>query len=199
MVTDQVTKVDCLSNFKTNIHIDADLIAHIVSRMHVPSAHALMGIAPVLAVIFGTDNTNDITRELGTLSPKDSADLCSKIQSVVASEKYPLTETVWQFNDPSADIKVLTTALGLSTPNMEDREAAMYDFLNTLDMTRDTYPYIQIGAGTILESDVLEFSENGSTIQNTDSKKTARGPEAWIVPSLTVGSLILLKSKLNER
>lgn len=167
--------------------------------MHVPSSHALMGIAPALAVIFGTDNTDDIARELRELSPRESADLGEKIQSIVASDEYPLSETVWQFNDPAADIKVLTTALGLSTSRIDERESAMYDFVYMLDMMRDTYPYIEIGSGPLLESDILEFCEDGPPTRSNAPKKTTRGAEVWLVPSLTAGSLVLLGSKLNER
>ena len=62
-----------------------------VSRMRVPEGHALMGIAPALTIIFGTDNTDDITQGIYGLSRQDAVNLSDKIQNTVASEEYPLT------------------------------------------------------------------------------------------------------------
>ena len=125
--------------------------------------------------------------------------LSDKVKDVVASDNYPLSDTVWQFNDPLADIKVLMTALGV-TGDVSESPYAMEDLAMSMDMVHDTFPFIEIGHDPILESDILEFTEDHSREHSTQPRQqqAGSGSETWIVPSLAVGSLMLLGSRITR-
>ena len=73
-----------------------------------------------------------------------------------------------------------------------------------MEMLGGTFPFLEIGLGTIAEQDIIEFAEDHSIeaappvqIRRNPSERSY-GAEVWIVPSLAAGSLMLLGSKINK-
>jgi len=171
-----------------------------VKCIKVPQNTALSGVCPILAIVFGTDNVDQVFLGIADLSPSEKKQLFTSIRDTVASEVYPLGATVWQFNDPLADLRIVETALGLQDCAFE-QASALEDLEDSLRIIDDTFPYISMGHGEMDPADILMFSEtytHGSDRleYSKRSNPRSRGPEAVIVPSLAVGSLMVFGSRL---
>lgn len=187
-----------MDNFTTNIKLNAEDIALTVSHIHIPESMALLGVMPILAILFGTDNVLSINKRISVLNPKHKDLLSSKVQKTVLAEGYPLEQSVWQFNDPSNDISALTHALKDPSP------LPMSEFRQFLNLYSDTFPFIHTYFEELDPDSVLEVCGDFETkpqitkprpnpVQGTDLS-----PGALIVPSVAVGSLVLLSSKLRN-
>ena len=169
-----------------------------VAHISVPNDMNLMGVLPVLAILFGSDDAETICERLNTLEPQLAALLAEKIQNTVIDPTYPLESSVWQFNDPGSDISAVTEAL------KDIKGSAMYDLQTFLRLYSDTLPFIHTAYEELDFQSVLEFTPEDTAIvyesepfENPAPQKEI-GPGALIIPSVAVGSLVLLSSKLKN-
>ena len=188
------------SHFHTNIQLKPQSIAAMVGCIAVPQDTALSGVCPILAIVFGTDNVDQLFLGISDLSPSEKKQLFTSIRDTVASEAYPLGATVWQFNDPLADLRIVETALGLQDCASE-QAYALADLEDSLRIIDDTFPFISVGHGDMSPADILIFSEtyteDSDRLEYSErANPRSRGPEAVIVPSLAVGSLMVFGSRL---
>lgn len=187
-----------MDNFTTNIELGSADLAVMVSHIHIPEGMALLGVLPILAIIFGTDNVQAISEKIRSLNSKQKTILNSKVHNTVVDSKYPLTRSVWQFNDPSNDISALSHALTDTSPH------AMLDFQQFLNLYTDTFPFINTHFEELDPLSVLEVCEDyevrARPFESRSNPPQTReiGPSAFIVPSVAVGSLMLLSSKLKN-
>ena len=169
-----------------------------VSHICVPEGARLLGISPILAIVFGTDDVYSVVKQIHDLNSNHRQLLLSKVQNTVVHPTYPLNDSVWQFNDPSADISALSAALtNKSTFPLED-------FANFLHIYSDIFPFIytyheELDPSTVLEpqlqdDDYIEYGE----VRENPRTSNELGPSAFIIPSVAVGSLLLLSSKLKN-
>jgi len=164
---------------------------------------ALAGICPILAMIFGSDDVESIKLGLSRLTPQDKTLLDDLLRDTLTVDFYPLGDSVWQFNDPVAEYNVLTTALGIGD-HADEQQNAWQDLFASLDMLEDTFPFVSLAYTELDENSIIEFSEErfnlDSPAENPAPKTPPHsvGPEAVIIPSIAVGSLLLLRSKLNS-
>lgn len=186
-----------------NIGLSPSEIALMVSHIAVPENMALMGVLPILAILFGTDNASHVIGRMERLSSAAAREVSEKVQATVIDPKYPLSSTVWQFNDPASDVSALEEAL------KDLGSFAMHDFGTYVNLYHDTLPFINVAYEEMDPASVLKFtSDPASTLPATENPHTKPateasprkdlGPSAVIIPSVAVGSLVLLSSKLKE-
>lgn len=191
-----------MNNFTSNIDLSPSVIASMISRIQVPKGHALVGVMPILVIIFGSDDVSTVSAGLDSLSSMDAGRLIERVKEVVMDVNYPLSESVWQFNDPQADIDVLATMLGVDTVDMDDRYNAKADVDRTFEMLRDTFPFLPIFSEELEREDILPFRsdyvERASIQKDITSASPEIGAHAVIIPSIALGSLVLLTSKLKS-
>ena len=187
-----------MDNFTTNIKLSAEDIALTVTHIHIPEGMALLGVMPILAILFGTDSVHNITKRISALSSKHKDLLASKVEKTILTQKYPIEKSVWQFNDPANDISALSHALKDPSP------LPMSEFLQFLSLYSDTFPFIhtyfeEIDPRSILEvSEDYEFRQQPISARSNPSQSKEVSPSALIVPSVAIGSLMLLSSKLKN-
>lgn len=192
-----------LDNLKTNIDLSPSDIALMVSRIKVPENMALMGVLPILAILFGTDDATQVIYRMSLLDSDMAKRISEKVQASIMDPAYPFSSSVWQFNDPDSDISALDEALN------DLNSFAMHDFEAYASLYSDTLPFINVAYEEMDPASVLNFTSNAISaapgIENPCAEPATEarhrrdlGPSAVIIPSVAVGSLVLLSSKLKE-
>ena len=167
-----------------------------VRHIKVPPKSALLGVYPILSILFGTDNVIRLILALEDLDLTYKQRLYVSVQDTLAQE-YPYESTVWSFNDPLADLKALEAALGLSDCK-DGHLSAFADFKNDLFVIEDSFPFIHLGIEEIEPSEVIEFSESYKKRKVALERTTLKDVSSVIIPSVTIGSLILLGTKISK-
>ncbi len=188
-----------MNNFETNINLNPQDIANMVSHIKVPEGSALLGVLPILAIIFGSDNVSLIIRQIKVLSTESVKTLVLKVRDTIVEPRYPLERSVWQFNDPQADLSMFSAALENSD------SLARKEFIKYMSLYEDVFPFVCTYFEELDPSTVMEFRPDAHPLEPRDTRRNPpdptdheMGPAAIIVPSIAVGSLLLLSSKLKS-
>ena len=187
-----------MDNFTSNINLKPADVALMVSHICIPEGTRLLGILPILAILFGTDNVDSVIKSIKGLSSTNCDLLISTTQNTVTHPTYPLNDSVWQFNDPASDISALTAALKHTSTFPLD------DLVNFLNLYSDTFPFIHTYFEELDPTTVLETQAQSDDcilhveVRDNPLNSTELGPSAFIVPSVALGSLWLLSSKLKN-
>lgn len=175
-----------------------------VADIHVPESMALQGYMPILAILFGTDNSAIIVESLQSISQSKADLLTAKVRDTVTQSAYPLSSCIWQFNDPCADLDALDAAFS-ENPNIpSERLSAFSDFLVGLEMMSDTFPYMFMHRECINSEDIFEYVDTSDGIgiceyiDHTEyTSQESSHPKSILIPSVAVGSFMLLASKVK--
>ena len=162
-----------------------------------PPNSALLGVCPILSILFGTDDVAQLTFALESLDLTCKQRLYDSVQDTLAQE-YPYESTVWSFNDPLADLGALEAALGLSKYK-DEHLSAKADFKDFMFVIADSFPFINIGTEQIDSSEILEFSESYKKGRHPHEHTTLKNASSIIIPSVAVGSLIVLGTKISKQ
>jgi len=184
-----------------NIQLSPSEVARAVACINVPANNALLGVFPILAVLLGTDHVGTVLHTLSEIDPRSAEALVEKTRAAVDEESYPLAPTIWQFNDPNVDLKLLESALVPSATH--EPNLARSELFEMLEMCHDSFPFSDISYVPLDASDVLEFDGDSAPetlqteVRSSAQPKPRIGAEAVILPSIAVGSLYILSSKLK--
>lgn len=175
-------------------------LAATVSKIKVPKNHLLLGIHPILAMHFQTDDAQAILSGLDTLTKAQAESLVQDIKSTIQSSIYPHKNSVWMFNDPAVEIEMLTQAL------INEDESAIVELQGTINIHYDTYPFVEVICEPLInEADIIseipienpvDVEENKSLIEVEDKGVNPLG--AFFIPTATLGSLYILSKIAKE-
>lgn len=175
-------------------------LAATVSKIKVPRNHLLLGVHPILAMFFKTDDTKTILDYLLHLTDKQAESLIQEVSSSLQSSIYPHKHSVWMFNDPNVEIEMLTQAL------INKEQNAQSELEGILELHGDTYPFIEVMSEPLLDiEDIIQESsyENPIDLEQDDpiaipKDKGVNPLGAIFIPTATLGSLYILSKIAKE-
>ncbi len=184
---------------KVNLNMSSALAAT-VSKIKVPENHLLLGIQPILAMHFQTDDAQVIIKGIRKLTKLQAKNLVRDVTSTIQSSLYPHTQSVWMFNDPNVEIEMLTQAI------VNENESATQELQSTIEMHHDTYPFVEVLCEPLIdEEDIIsqisienpiDVEEDKSSGEVEDKGVNALG--AFFIPTATLGSLYILSKIAKE-
>lgn len=177
-------------------------LAATVSKIRIPKNQLLLGIHPILAIHFQTDDPTNIIELLNQLTSKEANKLIEEVKSTIQSSLYPHKQSVWMFNDPSIEIEMLTQAL------IHKNQDASFELEGVIEIHYDTYPFIEtLCEPLIYQEDIVsdeEYLENPSRIDETAlvqksvEDKGVNPLGAIFIPTAALGSLYILSKIAKE-
>lgn len=175
-------------------------LAATISKIKVPKNHLLLGIHPILAMHFQTDDAQAILNGLSILTKVQAKKLVQEITSTIQSSVYPHKKSVWMFNDSNVEIEMLTQAL------VNEDEAAISELQGIIEIHHDTYPFTEALCEPLInEEDIIsqisienpkDVEEDKPSVEIEDKGVNPLG--AFFIPTATLGSLYILSKIAKE-
>jgi hypothetical protein len=169
----------------------------LVSRIEIPKGFSLLGIQPIISIVMGSDDLNIVSEKIKTLSPEVVQTLLESIKETLKNPNYPLDASVFFANDPFFELEQLSNAFA-------DPTIFLNNYLESLSIFEDTYPFIETAFEPLNSNDVLPLRENPITLSSVEAKDethTEPTPESissqaingagLLIPTLTLGSMYL--------
>ena len=122
-------------------------LASTVKKIKVPKNQLLLGIHPILAMHFKTDDSQTILNSLDKLTKTQAEHLVQEVTSTIQSSLYPHNQSVWMFNDPNVEIEMLSQAL------VHNEEDALIELQGIIEMHHDTYPFVEVLCEPLLNTE----------------------------------------------
>lgn len=175
-------------------------LLELVNDIQLSKNNALLGIHPLLAVYFGSDDTSTILESLKTISADDAKKLGSLLYECVSDPAYRHKDTCWTFNDPHVDVSFVKTVISQPKDRNEALQKinAVQDLVSFLELHKNTYPFIETFYEPLLEDDVLKVKNldgikvEYEVIPNIYRENPKLGISTIIVPTVALGSLYML-------
>ena len=175
-------------------------LAVTVSKIKVPRDHLLLGIHPILAVHFQTDDVRIILKYLRQLTKTKAKSLIRDIESAIQSAAYPHKNSVWMFNDPNIEVDMLTQSL------INEDLVAGEELQNMIEMYYDSYPFIEVLCEPLIcPEEIIPHPpfENPARIEGGGKTELVEDKGlnplgAFFIPTAALGSLYILSKYAKE-
>lgn len=181
----------------------SSLILRDISKIEIPNGFCFLGVYPILMGFFKTNNPEELIQAIKTFSEKNFEDLFKTINYCISSSIYPHEDTIWMYNDSSAEISIFEHFFkNIKTKeDVELKIKALRQIIDQIKLHKSTLPFIEVNLFDDEKNlDYIEIQETSSLKSETAVylEKSKKSKTCMIAPTLALGGLLYIGKTIGD-